>query len=136
MAEVKELHRAVSALAADHQCSAWGTCRRCDAQDAALKLLTEFIDAAAAEQSGAESRERWAVRVLDAWEAADEQHYHHSWASSGGCVLLWTPKYQHTARTQEKRKYGGPTPDAARIAAAEALYAEDPTLPAPPEPHE
>jgi hypothetical protein len=71
----------------------------------------------------ADARALWAVRVLDAW------------ASKPG--LCWKLECSHGSyRVTHWSAYdsehgllgGGPTPDSARIAAAKALMAEDPSL--------
>lgn len=93
-------------------------------------LLSDAL--ASAYQSGRDYAERggWAVRALDAW-AAKHKSIGASWdnkARAGGD----NPSPRCTVRGLEGRYFYGSTPDAARIAAAEALYAEDNTLPPPP----
>lgn len=66
----------------------------------------------------------WAVRVLDRWSKYDgPQRGQWYVCQLGVCALHKQPQDIHPPRFFE-----GPTPDAARIAAAEALVAEDPTL--------
>ena len=70
------------------------------------------------------ARALWAVRVLDAWCARDDARY----IVFG---LQWSGKsYYCSLRSaaMDKGTFRAPTPDAARIAAAEALLKEDPSL--------
>ena len=68
----------------------------------------------------ADARARWAVRVLDAW--AEEHICSYIVAPTIGIQCAWnvylSPEYV----------YRSDTPDAARIAAATALVAADPSL--------
>ncbi len=71
------------------------------------------------EQLRADARALWSVRVLDAW--AREQHTHHAIEPDEGGWRVFSLAGGH-------RCFGsGPTPDAARLAAALAVA---PTLPA------
>ena len=68
----------------------------------------------------------WAVSVLDRWARRPS-------AISWGVVLTDAPAescWMCSAAWDEgtTARHYGPTPNAARIAAAEALFAEDPTL--------
>ena len=80
----------------------------------------------------ADARALWAVRVLDRW-AAESRGYHRvrgNWNASlyavrgeGSCGCQLMSEEGHEGRT-----FLGSDQDAARIAAAEALVAEDPSL--------
>lgn len=80
-----------------------------------------------------ESLERWAVLVLDAWALATD--------SGGRCPEQWAcmpwdnsgpQKWKCCLSGGGGRIFCGETADAARISAARALVAEDPTLPKEP----
>ncbi len=80
----------------------------------------------AATRLEADARALWAVRVLDRWAKGSKAL---EWrvtdcSEQVCCTLQRTVNGGQVADTD----YYGPTPDAARIAAAEALVAEDPTL--------
>lgn len=72
---------------------------------------------------------RWAVECLDAWADAvrDEQRGNFTYQVDGKhfCAVK-SGGYGHCGQ------YRGVSPDAARISAAKALFAADPSLPAPP----
>lgn len=72
----------------------------------------------------ADARSLWAVRVLDRWAELTRSLNWASWPDCGpngyGCCVTFID--------DTTRDYYGPTPDAARTAAAEALVAEDASL--------
>lgn len=78
----------------------------------------------------ADARALWAVRVLDAWAC---KHEH---VKVGRNIAMWemvrlTGPTEWAVRLYEGKwvyHHKGPTPDAARIAAADALLAEDQSL--------
>jgi hypothetical protein len=99
----------------------------------------------------ADARALWAVRVLDAWaerraSRADAGYPEHwscfPWGDlqtacgerrvrdcvCGDCESLRIQTFRVTLSGDGGQIFDGPTPDAARIAAADALVAEDPSL--------
>lgn len=66
----------------------------------------------------ADARALWAVRVLDALAGRSDGRSWRTTHNGQSCECMFPG---HVARS-------GPTPDAARIAAAEALVEEDPSL--------
>jgi hypothetical protein len=69
----------------------------------------------------ADARALWAVRVLDAWQVRyPDNHAFATYIAAHGDWRCGSHSYYQSGN--------GKTPDAARIAAAEALVAEDPTL--------
>lgn len=85
----------------------------------ALDTLTRALKAAAAD-----ARALWAVRVLDAWAESNGGWWQVDTFLTPG-LKGWTCEY--SAPRDKRGVRSGPTPDAARLAAAEAVY---PTLPA------
>lgn len=88
------------------------------------KLAAAKLDAIALEKDRADARALKAVRVLDAWAAKHASplgvNSHDIGCSGNGerwAVFIGERKFEHAG-----------SPDAARIAAAEALLAEDPSL--------
>jgi hypothetical protein len=88
-------------------------------------------------REGAEAA--WAVKVLDAWASRDEERYvsfgpQYGGPSPGNLGGHYCSLRRNDHRDAELREgYFGTTPDAARIAAARALAAADPSLPQPAE---
>jgi hypothetical protein len=79
----------------------------------------------------ADARALWAVRVLDALLARNSRATNcaHCTLTNNPVSGLWSlvvVRYPNLA--QRGMRYSGPTADAARIAAAEALVVEDPSL--------
>lgn len=78
------------------------------------------------EKAKADARGLWAVRVLDAWQAANPDA--HAFAT---CYLRDLPipaRKWKCVSFSHPGMFFGPDPDAARIAAATALVAADPSL--------
>lgn len=82
-----------------------------------------FATAAALSYLEEDLRALWAVRVLDRWAARGQVPF--STLPNTGTATRDRGAWESFSC---ERMYFGPTPDAARIAAAEALVAEDPTL--------
>jgi hypothetical protein len=81
----------------------------------------------------ADARALWAVRVLDLWQAKHTplaECWHTTHTVNGRLDWFRCNVFRHAAKCERERVCfeDGPTPDAARIAAAKALVAEDPTL--------
>jgi hypothetical protein len=78
----------------------------------------------------ADARALWAVRVLDRWTAIDPAK--RSWMTTGHPAQQFSCKLTDlVGRCEPARplpRFVADTPDAARIAAADALVAEDPSL--------
>jgi hypothetical protein len=75
----------------------------------------------------ADARALWAVRVLDRWTRYEGAQTGR-WYVVQCCVVVLHAVSRVNPATGSERYFDGPTPDAARIAAAEALVAEDPSL--------
>lgn len=124
-------------------CEAWGRYARGDAPPAQHVLSTDGVAAWPAGVYTAEResnlanttelhradaligqlRKLWAVRVLDSW--ADREHPRQAGYTPFECGQT----YRQVVIADGRRTYhDGVTRDAARIAAAKALVAEDPTL--------
>ncbi len=82
------------------------------------------LGAARDEKIAAEYRARNAVRVLDAWVAKT--------GAIGALIVDYRGEiawcYDCDTRAPDPRRFYSATPDGARIAAAEALLKEDPSL--------
>jgi hypothetical protein len=85
-------------------------------------------------KQAADARALWAVRVLDAWASRDDERYvsfgpQYGGPSPGNLGGHYCSLRRNDHRDAELREgYFGTTPDAARLAAAEALVAADPSL--------
>lgn len=75
--------------------------------------------------SSADARALWAVRVLDAWAARHESEETRAWECSDDDCGVWYCDLSGSAEIRRILK--APTPDAARHAAALAVF---PSLPA------
>jgi len=72
----------------------------------------------------------WAVAVLDAWAALDDDHYYVCGPQYYG--RSWYVTCWHVKQKRVHGPFTGESADAARVAAARALSEADPSLPAPP----
>lgn len=99
-----------------------GYCKRCP--DRTRCFVNEGCVQDAHEKKQADARALWAVRVLDRAEVKPYGcRYSWAWADGGAVVSLLV-----TYPSGRGRAFEGAARMAARIAAAEALVAEDPSL--------
>lgn len=97
-----------------------------DVSDAIRTCMRDLESLARARQP--ESEAAWAVRALDAWRRNEPLVRQYTIGSRFGMVLVTLERQGVFLQS-----WTGDSEDAARIAAARALAAEDPTLPQPPE---
>jgi hypothetical protein len=74
----------------------------------------------------ADARALWAVRVLDRW--AERSRFKRYTCSRADTAPYLCQRFWMVGDEKRVAQHFAPTPDAARIAAAEALVAEDPSL--------
>lgn len=83
------------------------------------------LNDAAGEIEKREARSRWAIRVLDTWSSGDHGVSYETADTGGHSNARWIVVLMGSYERPRGSKFG-PTPDAARLAAAESVWLELP----------